>query len=235
MNEKFKNSLVQILVIILPSYFIQLLRFPYYKFRYKSLTLKSVYISIIGRCNIEKYVTLYSNVSLFDVDVGTGTYVSYYSILSNARIGRFCSIGPYVLIGGGMHPTKKLVSTHPSFFSTRGQSSIMFADKSYFNEKSEVRVGNDVWIGSGAIILDGISIGDGAIIGAGSVVTKDVPDYAIVAGTPAKVLKFRFTEKEILFLKNYKWWDKDINWIKENWKYFLDIGEFIKRYGNERN
>jgi serine acetyltransferase len=96
-------------------------------------------------------------------------------------------------------------------------------------------VGNDVWIGSGAIILDGISIGDGAIIGAGSVVTKDVPDYAIVAGTPAKVLKFRFTEKEILFLKNYKWWDKDINWIKENWKYFLDIGEFIKRYGNERN
>jgi acetyltransferase-like isoleucine patch superfamily enzyme len=233
--RNIKNSLVQILAIVLPSYLIQLLRFPYYKLKYNSLTLKSRNINIGEGCKIEKYVTLYQNVNLGNVSVGTCSYISYNTTISNAKIARFCSIGPNVLIGGGMHPSKIFVSTHPSFYSLMEQSSITFANKSYFTETSEVRVGNDVWIGARAVILDGVSIGDGAIIGAGSVVTKDVPDYAIVAGTPARIIRFRFNDEEILFLKNYKWWDKDLKWIKENWKYFLDIKEFIKCCGSDIN
>ncbi len=57
--------------------------------------------------------------------------------------------------------------------------------------KQKVTIGDDVWIGARVIILPGLTIGTGSIIGAGAVVTKDVPEYAVVAGVPAKVLKFR--------------------------------------------
>ena len=225
--KNIKNTLLQIFGLILPSFLKSLVLFPYYKLKYESLNLKSMDIRIGTGCHIEKYVTLYQNVNLVNVDIGSYTYISHDSILNNVKIAKFCSIGPKVFIGGGMHPTT-FVSTHPSFYSMRGQSSISFADNFYFTETSEVIIGNDVWIGARVIILDGIRIGDGAIIGAGSVVTKDVPDYAIVAGTPAKVLKYRFDQKDIIFLISYKWWDKDIEWIKKNWRWFLDIKKFIK-------
>ena len=61
-----------------------------------------------------------------------------------------------------------------------------------FNPVIETKIGNDVWIGNGAIIMSGIKIGNGAVIGAGSIVTKDVGDYCIVAGNPAKFIKHRF-------------------------------------------
>lgn len=69
----------------------------------------------------------------------------------------------------------------------------------------KVRVGNDVWIGSRAMILGGVTVGDGAVVGAGAVVTKDVPAYAIVAGVPAKVIKYRFPERLIELLMDFKW------------------------------
>ena len=56
---------------------------------------------------------------------------------------------------------------------------------------SEVIIGNDVWIGIRVIIMPGVKVGNGAVIGAGTVVTKDVPDYAIVGGVPARIIKFR--------------------------------------------
>lgn len=226
--KNIKNTFLQIFGMFFPSFFMSLVLFPYYKLKYKSLNLKSMDIRIGTGCHLEKHVTLYQNVNLGNADIGSYTYISDNSCLSNVIIARFCSIGDNVLIGGGMHPTKTFVSTHPSFYSMGGQSSISFADKSYFTETSKVIIGNDVWIGASAIILDGIRIGDGAIIGAGSVVTKDVPDYAIVAGTPARVIKYRFDQDDILFLKSYRWWNKDIKWIGENWSLFLDIKKLRK-------
>ena len=58
-------------------------------------------------------------------------------------------------------------------------------------------IGNDVWIGRNAVIIAGCDVGNGAIIGANSVVTKDVPDYAIVAGVPARIIRFRYTENKL--------------------------------------
>jgi len=89
-------------------------------------------------------------------------------------------------------------------------------------------IGNDVWIGTNAIIMDDITIGDGAIIGAGTIVTKDVKPYSIVVGNPAKHLRFRFEEDEINFLLEFKWWDKDLTWIEENYTKFHDIKSFVK-------
>jgi len=67
-------------------------------------------------------------------------------------------------------------------------------------------IGNDVWIGHGAFILPGVTVGDGAVIAAMSVVTKDVPPYSIVAGSPAKVIRYRFEQEQITELIKLKWW-----------------------------
>jgi serine acetyltransferase len=73
-----------------------------------------------------------------------------------------------------------------------------------------------VWIGANSVILSGISIGNGAIVGAGSVVTKDIPDFAIVAGNPAKVIRMRFNEEEIAHINALQWWNWDIDTIRQN-------------------
>ena len=83
--------------------------------------------------------------------------------------------------------------------------------------KGDINVGNDVWIGNNVIVMPGVTIGNGAVIGAGAVVTKDVPPYAIVGGNPAKVIKYRFTEKQIEKLLEIKWW----NWPV--WKVYDNI------------
>lgn len=77
-------------------------------------------------------------------------------------------------------------------------------------------IGNDVWIGVNACVLSGVRIGDGAVVGACSVVTRDVPPYAIVAGNPARLVRKRFDDETIEELLKIKWWDWDIERIKEN-------------------
>ena len=83
-------------------------------------------------------------------------------------------------------------------------------------EIKHISIGNDVWIGMNSCILQGITIGDGVVIGAGSVVTKDVPPYAIVAGNPARILKYRFDSAMIEKLVSLKWWDLPIEVIRKN-------------------
>jgi acetyltransferase-like isoleucine patch superfamily enzyme len=148
--------------------------------------------------------------------------------MSNTKVGKFCSIGPNVLCVPEKHPSNTFVSTHPIFFSTLKQTQITFADKNYYQEVEAVKIGNDVWVGANAIILGGLEIGDGAIIAAGAVVTKNILPYAIVGGAPAKLIRYRFHKNEIDFLSKLKWWDKDIDWLKNNYKLFHDISSLIE-------
>tara|TARA_R110002073_G_scaffold88327_2_gene209687 strand:- start:81 stop:626 length:546 start_codon:yes stop_codon:yes gene_type:complete len=98
--------------------------------------------------------------------------------------------------------------------------------------KGDIKVGNDVWIGATSTIMSGITIGDGAIIGAGSMVTKDVPPFAIVAGNPSKIVKYRFTEEQIEKLLQISWWDWEEDKIKDNamsmWS--SNIDDFIIKF-----
>lgn len=84
----------------------------------------------------------------------------------------------------------------------------------------KVVIGNDIWIGAHRVILPGVKIGDGAIIGAGSIVTRDVESYSIVAGNPAKLLRWRFDNQIISELKEMKWWFWEDNKIKYNINFF---------------
>jgi virginiamycin A acetyltransferase len=101
--------------------------------------------------------------------------------------------------------------------------------------KGDITIENDVWIGANSTIMSGVTIHNGAIVAAGSVVTKDVPPYAIVAGNPGKIVKFRFTEEQIKNLLEISWWDWNEDRIKESamtlWS--RDIDFFIKEALNK--
>lgn len=82
--------------------------------------------------------------------------------------------------------------------------------------KGDTVVGNDVWIGQYSTVMPGVHIGDGAIIAANSVVTKDVPDYHIVGGNPARLIRKRFDDQLIRYLLELKWWDWPANKVFDN-------------------
>lgn len=81
--------------------------------------------------------------------------------------------------------------------------------------RGDIVVGHDVWIGFGALIRSGVTIGNGAVIGMGSVVVKDIPPYAVAAGNPARVLRYRFEPEVIKRLNAIDWWDWSITNIRK--------------------
>lgn len=175
--------------------------------------------------------------------LGRGTYISANCDIIG-KVGRFTSIAPFVRINPGVHPYQHpYVSTSPAFVSLRKQNGSKLTDIQRFDEiiyadqekKYSVIIGNDCWIGEGAFIVGGITIGDGAVVLANGVVTKDVPPYSIVGGVPAKVLKYRYDEKTIHFLTNFKWWNKEINWLSENVELMCDIDKLMEVYQEDSN
>jgi chloramphenicol O-acetyltransferase type B len=126
-------------------------------------------------------------------------------------IGAYTSIGTGVTVMlGGEHRTD-WVTTYPFSFFWDAAKEI----KGHPRSKGDVVIGNDVWIANDARIMSGVSISDGAVVGAGAVVTKDVPAYAVVAGNPSRVVKFRFDERTIGRLSAIKWWDWEPNRIAD--------------------
>ncbi len=161
------------------------------------------------------------------------TYIGAGTTVTHTDVGAFCSIAAGAAIGGGGHDLAA-VSTSPIFCEGKNVFGINFATNK-FNPYKKTTIGNDVWIANRAIILQGITIGNGAVVGAGAVVTKDVPPYAIVAGNPARIIRYRFPDNTIHSLQEIAWWNWDdtklincgtemaspermIRWDKENEK-----------------
>lgn len=188
--------------------------------------------SIDGRCIFEDHIVISKNTILRNCSIGQGSYLGKNNEFSSVKIGRFCSIGSFIKLASGRHPSTTFVSTHPAFFSVSNARGFTFVKKQKFQELHfadypyTVTIGNDVWIGDNVIILDGVRIGDGAIIGTGALVTKDIEPYTINVGIPAKSIRKRFSEEEILFLLDFQWWNKDWEWIKMNSDIFDNIDNF---------
>ena len=132
-------------------------------------------------------------------------------------IGKFCSIacGSKFLFNSANHTLKSLANyTFPLFFEEWGLDKKDVA--SAWDNKGDITIGNDVWIGYEAVIMSGVHIGDGAIIASRAVVTKDVPPYTIVGGTPAKEIRLRFDADTIARLQELQWWNWPIEKIRSN-------------------
>ncbi|MBN2162006.1 MAG: CatB-related O-acetyltransferase [Pontiellaceae bacterium] len=153
--------------------------------------------------------------------VGRYTYIGQGTVFGDVRIGRFCSIASGFTIIYGNHPLDYL-TTHPFTYNNEifGHSeeyrNIDFKNARPAPTPTEpLIIGNDVWIGHRATLLGRVrNIGNGAVVGAGAVVTRDIPPYAVVAGNPARIIKYRFDEETIRALDALKWWDFPLSRIK---------------------
>lgn len=205
-------------------------RQSFYRSRYPSVRFDWGVIAD-GSSDFEPPVTLLRGARIYESRVGRYTYLGRNSVIENAEIGRFCSIGPEVMIGLAAHPLGANVSTSPVFYKTRSKGvtpifkgSTLLADSTFvIDEHRLVTIGHDVWIGARAIVKDGLSIGDGAVVAAGAVVTRDIPPYAIVAGVPARILRYRFDTETIEFLQQLRWWDQGNDWLEKHMCDFVDV------------
>lgn len=183
-------------------------------------------VACSGNNEIEESVKLYEPYMIMDSKIGKGTYIATNSIISMTTIGKFCSIGPNLTCGFGLHPTSG-ISTSPCFYSTEMQNGMTFSSENKVEERKPITIGNDVFIGMNVSIIDGVTIGDGAVIAAGAVVNKDVAPYSVVGGVPAKFVKYRFEEEQIEKLLQIRWWNWDNDKLQEVEKNFFDIDKFI--------
>ena len=174
-------------------------------------------ITLPARTRIEAPASLKWTAYEHSLELGAFSYqVSGYCFA--ARIGRYCSFGEQVQIGRQNHPLT-WVSTSPAFY-LQGQIFDVgdgFSGARAYHDHSPnpptapttaqiTRIGNDVWIGHGAYIRAGVTIGDGAIIAAHAVVSRDVPAFAVVAGNPAVIKKFRLPPQLISPMLRCRWW-----------------------------
>lgn len=182
-----------------------------------------------GNVHKGKHVVVEPVVHLDNVELGDYTYVSSNGHISLTTIGKFCSVGPNVFCGWGIHPTNG-ISTSPMFYSTKKQNGCSLTKKNKVEERKRIMIGNDVFIGANVTILDGVKIGDGAVIGAGAVVSKDIPPYAIAVGSPIRVIRYRYSEEQIAAMLRICWWNRDDQCLQDVSDMFFDIDAFIAKY-----
>ncbi|HSW12309.1 MAG TPA: CatB-related O-acetyltransferase [Solimonas sp.] len=173
---------------------------------------------LYGVIDFERPCYLFGPRRVKNCSFGAFSYVNgqYTSSLYDTRVGRYCSIAEAAIIGPYEHPTDGL-STH-TFAMAGPEDFPPFARFPEFSELASPRprhrevnreiteIGHDVWIGAGAFIKRGVKIGDGAVVAAHALVTRDVPPYAIVVGTPARVVRLRFAEDIVERLLQLQWW-----------------------------
>lgn len=157
------------------------------------------------QCHVEGRVRLGRYTSLW------GPVTTVIGRCEGVSIGSFCSIARQVSIQEDNHLHERTTS----YFIERnifGAESI----RDDIGSRGPITIGSDVWIGGGAQILSGVTVGHGAVVAAGAIVTHDVLPYSIVAGNPARLVRYRFREDVIATLLDVRWWDWDIERIRES-------------------
>ena len=188
------------------------------------------------------YQTIYLNTIINNPNIIVGDYTIYNDFVNDPTqfeknnvlyhypinqdrliIGKFCSIacGAKFLFNSANHTLKSLSNyTFPLFFEEWELDKKNVA--SAWDNKGDIIIDNDVWIGYEAVIMAGVHIGDGAVIAARAVVTKDVPPYTIVGGTPARKIRMRFEGETIAKLQQIQWWNWPVEKIRQSLPYIMD-------------
>lgn len=169
--------------------------------------------------------------------IGINSYISDMSFLIsegdktiNLCIGNFTSISNGIITHINRNHDFKSISQH--FYSSGNPEVDIFNfTEKKIQQKGHIFIGSDCWIGANVTLMSGIKIGNGALIGTNSVVAKDIPPYAVVVGNPAKIIKYRFSEEQIIKLLYIQWWNWDIHKIRKNIEWFKkDVDEFIEKF-----
>lgn len=188
----------------------------------------------ITDCRFGAYVEIGAGSRLSHSEIGDYSYCDRYADIANAKIAKFANIASFSRIGATDHPLHT-ASCHHFLYRSYDYWDDAEADHRFFEHRKSRRsyVGNDTWIGNGAMIKPEVTIGDGAVVAAGAVVTKDVPPYTIVAGTPATVLRLRQPVDIAERIVALAWWD----WPHKAFRSALDdfralrVEAFLEKYG----
>lgn len=164
-------------------------------------------ISLEMPCNLQNFF-------ISNFEMGAFSHVESKRGQSYVKIGRYSCIAANSKLNVSNHPLNWLSIAAfqycDNFFGEKNDNCL----KNIESKQSITEIGNDVWIGDSVVIKAGVKIEDGAIVGAGAVVIKDVPAYAIVAGVPAKIIRYRFEPSIIERLLTLKWWEYDYKYFK---------------------
>lgn len=195
--------------------------------------LKHYFFKIIKKSRVNSTLNSFVNSSskvesgtaFVNSSIGRHSFVGYDCDIYNTHIGNFCSIANNVVIGGGNHPIN-WVSTSPVFYSGRDSVKAKFSDFERVIHK-KTNIGSDVWIGQNVTIKQGINIGTGSVIGMGSIVTKDVIPYSVVCGNPARLLKMRFSDRQIDDLLSSRWWELSDSELAQSAVFIRNVDDFL--------
>ena len=165
-------------------------------------------------------------------EMGDYSYICEFGHVVSTTIGKFTNVANTVRLNPGNHPTWRACQHHALYRAAQygfGEDEQAFFE---WRRTHRVTVGHDVWIGHGVTVTAGVSIGHGAVVGAGAVVTRDVPNYTIVAGVPARPIRRRFSEGQEAALLRIAWWDWEHDRFGAALPDFrtLSIDAFIDKY-----
>lgn len=191
---------------------------------------------LFGRARVSDARFMRDNPQFSRYQIGEGTYgspaVLAWGTETTLQIGNYCSLAEGVVIMLGGEHRLDWVSAYPFNRFMPSASHIT----GHPHSKGDVVIGNDVWIGREALLLSGIKVGDGAVIGARAVVSKDVAPYSIVAGNPARHIRYRFEPEIIARLEGLAWWNWPVEEIEKAVPFIMnaDIQGFLERYETEK-
>jgi phosphonate metabolism protein (transferase hexapeptide repeat family) len=150
----------------------------------------------LRNATLGRFTEIKERVQFWDSELGDYSYIERHSEAIYTAIGKFAAIASNVRLNALGHPIERIsqhkITYRPNEYFVGGKLDKAFRER---RRQAVVRIGHDCWIGHGAIVMPGITVGDGAVVAAGAVVTGDVAPHAIVAGVPARFLKWRFPQK----------------------------------------
>jgi phosphonate metabolism protein (transferase hexapeptide repeat family) len=181
-----------------------------------------------------QYTDVGAGSRLSNVELGDYSYCDRLCDLANTIVGRFSNIASFVRIGATDHPLDR-ASLHHYMYRSAKYWADAEDDAAWFENRRSRRsiIGHDTWIGHGAQIKPDVVIGNGAVVASGAIVTKNVPPYAIIAGVPAQIIRFRQPPTIVERLEQLAWWDGDHNTLRDRLHDFraMNAEELLDRYG----
>lgn len=189
--------------------------------------------ALVVNSTFGRYCEVGAGARVLNSDFADYAYCDRLADIANTSIGKFANIAAMTRIGPTDHPMTT-ASLHHFLYRSEYYWDDTEPDPAFFAARAARRtvIGHDTWIGHGAIIKPEVTIGNGAIVAAGAVVTKDVPDWMIVAGCPATPLRPRFAKEIGDRLTQLAWWDWDHDRLRRALPDFraLPVEEFLDRY-----